>query len=169
MELKLYHKDNALNNINPLRDVAYLFQYYFQEVHKDDFIGNLRTIEDMITANLFEENKSLYVLYDGIHPIGFILLYINDQYGNTTPILVNDYMYVKPEYRGGKAVAMLYGMVAAAAEDNEMDVLGTTFTFSSNDNNNNLVGGEVIANVFRFRLDDFKNRLQTYKKRIFNV
>ena len=115
-----------------------LFEDYFKEVHGDDYIGSKQTIETLLIHSLMN-NKSLYVLLDKQHePIGFMLVYLNDQYGNTTTTVVCDYMYVLPKHRSSRAIAKLYSMMGDIMEDYNCDGIGTTFVTSSNKKNNRI-------------------------------
>ena len=139
-----------------------LFEGYFKEVHGDDYIGSKQTIETLLIHSLMN-NKSLYVLLDKQHePIGFMLVYLNDQYGNTTTTVVCDYMYVSPKHRSSRAIAKLYSMMGDIMEDYNCDGIGTTFVTSSNKGNNKIVGGEVIAEITHVRLD----KSRAYNKRL---
>jgi len=141
---------------------------YFREMHGDDYIGS-RLICNRMLQEMSKQNKTIYYVLDNEHrPIGFIVVYVNDQYGMTTPTVVNDYMYVLPEYRSGKAVMLLYTMIGMICEDLELDCVSSTFTTSANTTNNVLVGGEPIMVTNLFKRSKFQNRLNKYKKRILN-
>lgn len=164
MELKLYTPDN-IKELTDLR-VSKLFDDYFREVHKEDYLQPapnqlLRIVREMVMSG-----KSLYLLLDKDIPIGFSLIFVNAQYGLTTPVVFVDYMYIEPEKRSGKAVLMLYTMVGMICEDTGYEAYGCTFTSSSNVRNNELAGGEVIAKVTQFPMDKIKSTLDRYKKRL---
>lgn len=143
-----------------------LFEEYFKEVHGDEYVGNYRLINKML-YDMFIYGKSIYYVEKDGEVIGFIVVYINDQYGMTVPVIVTEYMYVKPEYRSGRAVMLLYAMIGIVCEDYGYNCVSTTFITSANTKNNILVGAKPLAVVNEFKLDRFKSTLNKYKKRIF--
>jgi len=166
MELKLITKDNFEDLVPYSGDFVDILDDYFKEVHGDLYIGSKHTISIMITTMLFRENKSIYLLIDKEKPVGFLIVFVHEQYGITPPNLYVDYMYVTPNYRSGNAIMMLYSMVGNISEDLGMDVLGTTFVTSSNKRNNKLVGGEILAEVTYFNREKFNRTLNKFNKRI---
>jgi hypothetical protein len=142
-----------------------LLQDYFIERHGYDFIGDNTTITNMIEEVTGKQYTTYFVL-EGDIVAGFIIVCINNQFGNTTPVIMNEYMYVKPEYRNGKATMYLYYMLGLICEDYGYDGVGTTFTTSSNTRNNQILGGEVIAQVTKFPLETINKVVNKYKKRI---
>lgn len=161
-------KLETFNHVIHREELIDLFIKYFKEVHGDDYIGSRvkcnRMLQEMLT-----QNKTIYYIEntDG-RMVGFLVMYINDQYGMTTPTVVNDYMYVLPEFRSGKAVMLLYAMIGIVCEDVGMDCVSSTFVQSANTSNNILVGGEPIMTTNLFRREKFKARLDKYKRRILN-
>lgn len=156
------------NQVKNREELIYLFCDYFAEMHGEDFVGN-EVVANKMLQDMYLQNKSIYyVQNDDNRIIGFIVVYINDQYGMTTPTIVNDYMYVMPEYRSGKAVMMLYAMIGTICEENNMDCISSTFVQSANTKNNVLVGGEPIMTTNIFRLEKFRDRLNKYQRRIIN-
>jgi hypothetical protein len=164
MLLELYTKEN-IGNLTDIR-VAKLLDDYFREVHRDNY--HQPTPNEMldILHNMVISGKSLYLLLDKGIPVGFLIVFINDQYGLTDPVVYVDYMYIDPESRNGKAVLMMYTMVGMICDDTGYEAYGCTFTSSSNIGNNQLVGGEVVAKVTQFPMDKIKSKLEKYKKRL---
>lgn len=147
--------------------LATLIHLYFLETHTQDYIGDINKAKKMIDELLL--NKSIYVLVDSSSNsslVGFIITYINDQYGMTKAVVVNEYMYIKPEYRSSRAIAYLYFMLGTIAKDYNYDVLGTTFLSSSNTRNNELVGAVPIATVYKFPIETIDTKYNKYKKRL---
>lgn len=125
--------------------------------------SNSKNMIDMVT----KDNKAIYLLLDSEDiPIGFIITYINNQYNMTTPYIVVEYMYITPLHRSGKAVMYLYTMVGAIVEDNELDVICSTYHTSSNIGNLNLVGGVPIATTYHIDQDTVINKYNKYRKRL---
>lgn len=164
MELKLYTTDN-INELTDLKAIE-LVDDYFKEVHKEDYSQPTLTQLLQIIKDMVISGKSLYLLLEKGTPIGFIIVFVNNQYGLTTPVVFLDYMYITPKKRSGKAILMLYTMVGMICEDTGYEAYGCTFTSSSNIRNNELAGGEVIAKVTQFPMDKIKKTLDRYKKRL---
>lgn len=146
--------------------LAELIHLYFLETNTQEYIGNINTAKEMIKQLLLQ--KSIYLLLDDSNSkvIGFIVTYLDSQYNMLKQYIVNEYMFVLPEYRSTKAVAYMYYMVGTIARDYNCDVIGTTYCTSSNTSNNQLVGGVTVANVFKIPLEQINKRYEKYTKRL---
>lgn len=146
--------------------LAELIHLYFLETNTQEYIGNINTAKEMIKQLLLQ--KSIYLLLDDSNSkvIGFIVTYLDSQYNMLKQYIVNEYMFVLPEYRSTKAVAYLYYMIGIIARDYNCDVIGTTYCTSSNTSNNQLVGGVTVANVFKIPLEQINKRYEKYTKRL---
>lgn len=146
--------------------LATLIHLYFLETNTQDYIGTINKAKEMIEQLLL--TKSIYLLIDSSNSklIGFIITYKDNQYGMLKDYIVNEYMFVSPEYRSTKAIAYLYFMLGHIAKDYNCDVLGTTYLSSSNINNNRLVNSVPIATVFKTPLEEINKRYEKYKKRL---
>ena len=153
------------DNTNYRSELIDLFYDYFKEVHGDDMIGTKETIDTMLTT-FFKENKTTYLLIKDKVVIGFVTMFIHNQYNITPSVVYVDYMYLDKAYRSSKAVMMLYTMVGTVCEDFNLEALGCTFVTSANDNNNRTVEGELLAKVTRFPRDKIKKHLERYKRRL---
>lgn len=142
-----------------------LFYNYFREVHGDEMIGTVSDIDNMLDT--FElENKTTYLLLKEDVVIGFVTMFIHNQYNITPPVVYVDYMYVTESHRSSKAIMMLYVMVGEVCEDFDLEALGCTFVTSSNSRNNSIVEGQELARVTRFPREKIKKHLERYKRRL---
>ena len=138
---------------------------YFKERHDSILCGD-STIATIMVNKLLELNNYIYFVQDDNQNIlGFVTMSVNDQFGMVTPHLVIDYMYIKPEFRGSRATALLFGVIGHVADTMEMDVLGTTFITSSNIRNAEIVNGIETATCYLYRREDFKDTYKKYIKR----
>lgn len=161
ISIELYNSNNEFHKAS----LCGLYWMYFDEVHKEDTVGNYNTVLDMVNA--FEDmGRITYLVLDEKHQIytGFVTMFCNTQYGMTKPVIYVDYMYVLPEYRNGISVALLYAKIGEVCLCNDMDCLGATFTTSANSNNNRLVNGNIIAGVTHFKLQDIESNTKRLLK-----
>lgn len=161
ISIELYNSNDEFHKAS----LCSLYLKYFDEVHKEDTVGNYITVLDMVNA--FEDmGRITYLLLDEEHKIhtGFVTMFCNTQYGMTKPVIYVDYMYVLPEYRNGISVALLYAKIGEVCLCNDMECLGTTFTTSANNNNNRLVNGNIIAGVTHFKLQDIESNTKRLLK-----
>jgi len=158
-------------NYSYKQQLSLLLLDYFNELHGDEVVGDVTTAGNMI-KELINSNHSIYLLLDDNQEsshndiIGFIIVYINDQYGMTKPIIVNEYMYIEPNYRSGRAILYLYTMLGIICDDYQCDGVGTTYSISSNINNNKKLGGIPIATTYRFPLKRVQQITKRYKDKI---
>ena len=137
---------------------------YFKERHNDVLSAEVSVVNaKVMVEKLLALNNYIYYVEDNSSILGFVTMSINDQFGMVSPHLVIDYMYVKPEFRGSRVTALLFGCVGHVADTMEMDVIGTTFIESSNIRNAEVVKGVETATTFLYRREDFRD---TYKKYI---
>ena len=161
ISIELYNSNNEFHKTS----LCSLYWMYFDEVHKEDIVGNYNTVLAMVNA--FEDmGRITYLVLDEKHQIytGFVTMFCNTQYGMTKPVIYVDYMYVLPEYRNGISVALLYAKIGEVCLCNDMDCLGATFTTSANSNNNRLVNGNIIAGVTHFKLQDIESNTKRLLK-----
>ena len=138
---------------------------YFEERHPDILVGGVTTASIMVNRLLEANNYIYFVQDDNSNILGFVTMSINDQFGMVTPHLVIDYMYIKPEFRGSRVTALLFGVVGHVADTMEMDVIGTTFVTSSNIRNAEVVKGVETATTYLYRRDDFRDKYKQYIRR----
>lgn len=138
---------------------------YFKERHQDILVGDLTATTIMVNSLLAANNYIYYVQDDKQNILGFVTMSINDQFGMVTPHLVIDYMYIKPEFRGSRVTALLFGVVGYVADTVDMDVIGTTFVTSSNIRNAEVVKGVETATTYLYRRDDFREKYKNYIRR----
>ena len=138
---------------------------YFKERHQDILVGDLTATTIMVNHLLAANNYIYFVQDDNQNILGFVTMSVNDQFGMVTPHLVIDYMYIKPEFRGSRVTALLFGVVGHVADTMEMDCIGTTFVTSSNIRNAEVVKGVETATAYLYRRDDFREKYKTYIKR----
>lgn len=142
-----------------------LFYDYFRERHPDILVGSEVMARLMIITMLKNNNYIYYVQGTDGEVLGFVTMSVNDQFGMVSPHLVIDYMYVKPEFRGSRVTALLFGVVGHVADTMEMDCIGTTFVTSSNIRNAEVVKGVETATTYLYRREDFRNKYKTYIRR----
>ena len=82
-------------NLQCKYQLSLLLREYIDEV-EGGCIGNTSAAID----SMLESGRHIYLLYtDDDKAIGFTIMFVNDQYGLTKPIAVNEYVYLKPKYR----------------------------------------------------------------------
>ena len=143
-----------------------LFLDYFIETHGEDVVGDKTTSASMVTS-MIDEGRAIYLLLDDTTVVGFIVAAITNHYNMIKPLVANDFMYIVPEHRNGKAVMFLYTMLGAVCDAYGCGALGTTFHQSSNIKNNKLIGGIPIATVYEFPLDKIRAKYKKYKRKLY--
>lgn len=138
---------------------------YFKERHQDILVGDLTAATIMVNRLLAANNYIYYVQDDNQNILGFVTMSVNDQFGMVTPHLVIDYMCIKPEFRGSRVTALLFGVVGHVADIMEMDCIGTTFVTSSNIRNAEVVKGVETATTYLYRREDFREKYKHYIRR----
>lgn len=138
---------------------------YFRERHNDIRMGGMLEARVMVEKLLQLNNYIYYVEDDTQNILGFVTMSVNDQFGMVKPHLVIDYMYIKPEFRGSRVTALLFGVCGHVADVMEMDVLGTTLVTSSNIHNAERVKGIETATCYLYRREDFNDTYKKYIKR----
>jgi len=138
---------------------------YFKERHPDTLLGGNIHAKVMVDKLLAANNYIYFVQDDNQNILGFVTISVNDQFGMVTPHLVIDYMYIKPEFRGSRVTALLFGVVGHVADTMEMDCIGTTFVTSSNIRNAEVVKGIETATTYLYKREDFRNKYKTYIRR----
>ena len=134
---------------------------YFKERHEEDTIANYNKAITMIDTLLLNKYLIYLVIDDNKNILGFLVMSLNNQFGMTKTFLVVDYMYTLKEYRGTKVTRLLFITVGKCSNDLQLDVLGTTLEGSSNVHNSEIVNGERVGHLFRYRREDFDYK---YKK-----
>ena len=152
------------NGIHKTR-LAILLCNYFMEMHPNSFNGSYSTALDMIDVAI-GEGRTIYVLEDKGIAIGFIIVYLNNQFNMTSNYVVCEYMYIDTDYRSTSATLHLYNMLGRISKDYNCDVLGVTLNSSSNINNIKRLGGTPIATTFIVDKEDVAKHYERYKRRI---
>ena len=162
LSLNLLKGDEQASKVLQLSRLLY---DYFKERHQDILVGDL-TATTIMVNQLLEANNYIYFVQDDKQNIlGFVTMSVNDQFGMVTPHLVIDYMYIKPEFRGSRVTALLFGVVGHVADTMEMDCIGTTFVTSSNIRNAEVVKGVETATTYLYRREDFREKYKHYIRR----
>ena len=155
---------NLLEDQKGLRlPLATLLCDYFKETLKDNYRGSLEEAKNLVDI-LLSLNNYIYLVLDDDKVVGFVTMYVFNQYGMSKEYLVVDHMYVVPDYRGSRTTLWLYTTIAKVMTDLDIDGVGTTYTTSANKHNNTLVSGEVIAEVTKVSLEDIKGKYKKYLK-----
>lgn len=109
--------------------------------------------------------RHIYLLLnDSDDVIGFTIFYINDQYGLLPPTIVNEYVYLKPNYRTSIASKYLLLQTLEYCSYFNYDLYGYTYNESSNIKNSKIVGGKEIGTIFKFNIDTIKKKLKRLRK-----
>lgn len=158
MKVKLYD--------SKYRDVfSVLIEDYFKETLKDDYVGDNNKAHRFID-NCIDNKHYIYLLMDKHRVVGFVIAYVFDMYGFSKNYLIIDHMYIKPTFRKTKGIMLLYLMCGHIMKELNIEAIGTTYVDSSNKNNNNKVGGKVIAEVTKISMDCVDKRYDKYLERI---
>lgn len=145
------------------KEMMFLIIDYFKERH-DDYCGS--SSKAISVLDYWAESRMLYIVVDdkGM-AVGFVVMYINDQFRMVAPKLVVDYMYVLPEFRRTRATQWLYVTIGKVAIELGLDCLGTTIIGNaSNESNVELVGGKTIATINLMTRDSFKDKYKKYMR-----
>lgn len=109
--------------------------------------------------------RHIYLLLnDSDDVIGFTIFYINDQYGLLPPTAINEYVYLKPNYRTSIATKYLLLQTLEYCSYFDYDLYGYTYNESSNIKNSKIVGGKEIGTIFKFDIGTIKNKLKRLRK-----
>lgn len=140
--------------------LSLLLREYIEEV-EGECIGNTSVAIDL----MLESGRHIYLLYnDDNKAIGFTIMFVNDQYGLTKPIAINEYMYLKPKYRTSIASKYLLLQTFDYCSQLNIDMVGYTYNTSSNIHNNKLLGSDVIGTVFKLSTDLMNKKINKIRK-----
>ena len=139
---------------------------YFKELHPNDKTGGKIDAERMI-YNCLNYDKAIYLLLSNKNrPVGFMICYLNDQYGMIDSYLTVEYQYLKPGSRNGTAIAHQFDMIGRICEDYKCGTVNTTYTSSKNIHNLEKLGAHVIALTTFLSEEEVKEKHQKFKTRI---
>ena len=140
--------------------LSLLLRDYIEEV-EGTCIGNTSAAIDL----MLENGRHIYLLYtDDDKAIGFIIMYVNDQYGLLRPSVVNEYMYLKPQYRTSVAGKYMLLQTLDYCSQLNMDLYGYTYSSSSNIHNLKRLQAKEIGTIFKLSLDTVNNKLNKLRK-----
>lgn len=145
------------------KEMMFLIIDYFKERHEDYCGSRCKAIS---VLDYWTESRMLYIVVDdkGM-AVGFVVMYINDQFQMVEPKLVVDYMYVLPEFRRTRATQWLFVTIGKVAMDLGLDCLGTTIIgTASNESNVELVGGKTIATINLMTRESFRDKYKKYMR-----
>ena len=147
-------------NLQCKYQLSLLLREYIDEV-EGECIGNTSVAID----EMLESGRHIYLLYtDDDKAIGFTIMFVNDQYGLTKPIAVNEYVYLKPKYRTSIASKYLLLQTFDYCSQLNIDVVGYTYNHSSNIHNLKLLGSDVIGTIFKVSIDLMNKKLNKIRK-----
>lgn len=162
-----------------MRIVKYDFKYvisvakmlvdYFKELHPGEDTGGQALAEQMLNTCDYYDKAIYLLLNDNNRPVGFLICYLNDQYGMVPKYLTVEYQYLKPEYRNGMALAHQFDMIGRICEDYNCGTVSATYTSSKNIHNLDKLGANVIALTTALSAEEVKEKHQKFKTRIDNV
>lgn len=145
-----------------------LLDEYFKEVNKDIYIPDAKKLLD-VPMDMLDNGRTIYVLEDDDRTlIGFLVVYMNDQWGMLEQYVECEYMFITETRRSSMAPIHMFTMVGAICEDYQCGAVGCTYNSSANIKNNERVGGIPIATIFSFAYKDIVGTYNKYKKRIMN-
>lgn len=140
--------------------LSLLLREYIEEV-EGECIGSTSVAID----SMLESGRHIYLLYtDDNKAIGFIVMYINDQFGLVRPSIVNEYMYLKPNYRTSVANKYMLLQTLDYCSKLNMDLYGYTYSSSSNIHNLKRLQAKEIGTIFKLSLDTVNNKLNKLRK-----
>lgn len=113
---------------------------------------------------MIEANRHIYVLYRDDEAIGFIVMYVNDQYGLLPAVAVNEYMYIKPKYRTSVATKYMLLQLLDYCRQLQLPLVGYTYNNSNNIHNSKVLECEEIGTVFKLPLPTMINKLNKLRK-----
>lgn len=141
-------------------NLSLLLRDYIEEV-EGTCIGSTSVAIDL----MLENGRHIYLLYtDDDKAIGFIVMYVNDQYGLLRPSVVNEYMYLKPQYRTSVASKYMLLQTLDYCSQLNMDLYGYTYSSSSNIHNLKRLQAKEIGTIFKLSLDNVNNKLNKLRK-----
>ena len=147
-------------NLQCKYQLSLLLREYIDEV-EGGCIGNTSAAIDL----MLESGRHIYLLYtDDDIAIGFIVMYVNDQYGLLRPSVVNEYMYLKPKYRTSVASKYMLLQTLDYCSQLNMDLYGYTYSSSSNIHNLKRLQAKEIGTIFKLSLDNVNNKLNKLRK-----
>ena len=148
-----------------VRQQLQLLMYkYFNEM-EGGCIGSCSDgLETMLKAN-----RHIYVCYKDKEMVGFMVYYVNDQYGMTPPTAVNEYMYIEPNHRSSLVSKAILKHTCHYCNELSMDIYGTTYLTSSNINNIDRLGGTPVATVYKIPLEILQTKLRKINEKIERV
>ena len=146
--------------------LAEMLSDYFKELHPNESTGTKWQARVMINDCL-EYDKAIYLLLsDKNRPVGFMICYLNDQYGMIDRYITVEYQYLKPGSRNGTAIAHQFDMIGRICEDYKCGTVNTTYTSSKNIHNLEKLGAHVIALTTFLSEEEVKEKHQKFKTRI---
>lgn len=136
-----------------------LYDYMLEMEH--NCIGSTDAAIDM----MLDRGRHIYLLLDDNGKvIGFAVYYINNQYGLLPPTVVNEYMYLLPDYRTSIATKYLLLQTFNYCEHFDCDLYGYTYKESSNIKNSKLLGAVEVGTIYRFNIDTMKKKLKKLRR-----
>lgn len=136
--------------------LAYLLRKYYNEV-EGEVVGSISDGIDM----LVQHGRAIYLLTTDDKPIGFVILYCNDQCGMSKLRAVVEYMYLLPAYRRSTGIRELLKAVGSYCIHNEVDCVIPATTTNSVSVCKTL-GGDVLGNVYTVPLTSIKSKYKDY-------
>lgn len=152
MKLVAYSSDDEYYTSLLLRD-------YMLEMEGVCEGNTIKALHQMI-----ETNRHIYVLYRDDEAIGFIVMYVNDQYGLLPAVAVNEYMYIKPKYRTSLATKYMLLQLLDYCRQLQLPLMGYTYNSSSNVSNSKALDSEELGIIYKVPLKNMINKLNKLRK-----
>jgi hypothetical protein len=150
-----------------LYSTSIMLDKYFNEVTSNRptyLTGNMDVCSEAIDKILYTHR--LYLLLSNTDElIGFMTCYLNDEYGMVDRYLVCEYQYIEPEYRGGRAVALLTKTLAELCVKLQPPIVNTTILTSRSTHNMDKLGAEPIAMLSELSLNKATAIYNKYNRR----
>ena len=158
MQIEVYNSDHHLSSFR------FLLVDYFNEVEGGCKVS-VDSKEIFESIEMMEKSRHIYIVFnDNREQIGFLVMYINDQFGLAEPVAVTEYVYLKEEYRSGLAIKHLCLTVMNYCVTLNMDLVGVVYNDSSNIGNYKYLGGLPIATIVRTDVAKLGERLDRYQR-----
>ena len=135
---------------NYVDEAAQLLLDYHIEINPDKVVGSRLTARKNLSlpSDTISETIIILVKSDSKEVIGFTSVRINNQYNMVKDTLYVEYSYLKPEYRKGKAIAILYAIWGKICKKLDCALTGTIYVGCGNHGNATKLDGDITANEF---------------------
>jgi len=149
-----------------LLSLEYMVADYFRETHGENVKGDMTAITRFVRHSI--DIKSVYLLFtkEQPAPIGFMVVFLNDEQGMVDTHVVCEYQYIKPSFRNGISIAYFVYTLAKICTKLEVGIVNTTYNTSSSTHNMKKLGGTVLSTTSYLTAVEAQSIYYKYKRRI---